>query len=409
LYNVALNARVNKLERVAYSRERMQYESDDPNKLFWYLRGRHLHTRRVDFSPWGRYIKSGFVPYLFLAYLFFTLVAVLWIVIFKYIWNPTEFVNTYYSHIGVGLLTVVVGYIYYNWAGECTARFERTATYYHELTAKVWNIASTISGVLPKSIDLHKRVRTENASRKQPKFDESIEIDAKNIVQDIQILLCALESTIEHVFTCDPRHVSDPERKCLYDLALTQQLFREVADISPDIARAHRHAPYACSGHYDQPEYADVLLLVIMRRLHQLKHTCLIDSADMTTIQFSISEYRTHFDSAMAFLYVYSYRMYQSFFFIVLSVYFLFIPLLQWESFDSRILIVYPPTVFIIAGVFIISRWLGNPFEGNSEHNHIDHRYKTREMCRRIYQLFARYCKAPEHILDESVVVQLEF
>lgn len=391
-------------------------QHNDERKIYWYLdKSFCADAPPTDYGFYSRFFASGFAWYIFYHYLLFLGLAAVWVAIFRLVWDPTEFVDKYYSHVGVGLLSVVVGYIYYNWAGECTTRFERRATYYIEIVEKISNIAATIASVLPSSETLQRRVHAENASLHIRQHDVPREVETRAIVRDISTLLCALVVAVNSTFVCDARRLSHPARRCIVDLPLTPQLFAEMQHMAPDIEPAFQHeyrprASSCCCGSLEHQRYAQVILMVILRRLNQLKHACALDASDLTSINFALETYRQHFDSAMAFSDVYMYRLYQSFFFAVLSLYFFIMPLLFWGSFDLWVLLVYPPTILLIGGVFIITRWLGDPFEGDSVYNRLDHERRKDETCRNMYHLFARYTRAPERVLSTpDTVLKLNF
>jgi len=393
---------------VAHSRKRRTHRHTQQckcRKLYWYLDIRSTEPAISDYGCWNQFFKSGFLLYLFKYYLAFLLLSFFWVAVFRLVYDPTELVQYYYSHTGVALLTVVIGYIYYNWAGECTARFERRATAYIELVESVYNMATTISWILPSHENLKKDFVTHRASENTVHMDMEERMTVEELIHDIRILLCGMVVSINYIFICDGRRLHSPAKKCLRDIPLTEQLYHEMVKISPPVASElhQRHSCSSdCSRSRDHQNYTKLILNVIQRRLNQLRNAKHIESADITSVHDSVRDFRKIFDPAMAFVDVYMYRMYQSYFFAVMSFYFTLLPLILWSSWNTMIIIVYPPTILIIGGLFIIMRWLGDPFEGDSVYNRLDHNHKKDEACREIYHLFMRYCPAPENIWNSS-------
>jgi hypothetical protein len=116
------------------------------------------------------------------------------------------------------------------------------------------------------------------------------------------------------------------------------------------------------------------LLSMITHRLSALQNAMAITASAQSSVTDSdVKGLKGHLGFVWRDRVLRSYEYYKTYIVISLCLVFVFFPVFLWKPYGALIFVIYPMMMFILSGSVLISRWLGDPFEGDNVYVRFDY------------------------------------
>jgi hypothetical protein len=330
--------------------------------------------------------------YVFSWFCVFELVALGWGILFWTNVIPPN--HQIVSPMALNLMGIVLGFIFGLWAQSWLRRFTERGDQYLVALQLVESTATHIADVLHPNGS-----GDEEAVDDQPlphwggreRHGKSRLIVVKNpktmtIIHELRILLMVLARAITYLFLFDP-HMATPQWHRLDALCLTPGLRAEL------MSRLNGHKSFDQQTlRFVELDVSKYLLSMLQGRLAMLCHIGAITKSERVSInEKGIARIWTHLDSVWRHRVLRGYEYYRYYIAVSLIIVFLAFPAFLWHPYGNLMFVIYPIMMFILSGGILVSRWLGDPFEGDTAYTRFDFELYHSDTRRNIKQAFDQH------------------
>lgn len=328
---------------------------------------------------WKKFFTSGLLLYVMFWIFIFLLVATVWTALFetglvKVNDDSLRMYDAVYSIVGIS-----IGVLFWLWITQDMKQFGVKVAFYIKMLKAVDPMSQLLMDVIPKD----KYMRDQKVS-----FTfacQQVETGLQSIVHEMLILLVALMESTLFVFLNDPISMKHPHRHTTTDLHLTSVLLQELNEYCP----------------HTEMDISNAILKMYESRASDLASSGILTGGNVSGIYKDNSAFRSLLTEIETHIYTQDYHIYTNFIVASLFFVFLFFPYVLWFHFQLYTLFVYPAAMLVITGVGIISKWMGDPFEGTAGANAIDYENMYIKAARTVYFNFARILAPNESCLQK--------
>lgn len=295
-------------------------------------------------------------------------VALFWYILFHFDVIPHDHQNV--SPTAFNLLGVVLGFIFALWAQSWLRRFSERADQYLHALGFIETMASHVATALkPKGSDSE-----EESARKQMisvrimgSKPHTERVSMIRIIHEIRVLLLVLARAVTYLFLNDP-HMGHPIYHSMEALSLPASLVVELQ------GRSRVYSSHRGTLLNKELNVIHRILDMIDQRLSTLQDAgAITETAQSSINEKEIAKLREHLGFVWRHRVLRSYEYYRTYIVISLCIVFVFFPVFLWRPYGALIFVIYPMMMFILSGSVLISRWLGDPFEGDNVYTRFDY------------------------------------